>query len=164
MEQNFLHRVLITEAQTHHEIPLLHHRPCSELLDRCYPKPFSFSHGSFSRRSPWDGPSGPHTDPLMLGVVGVAASWVVVPWTGCVSSTCLISENTFSWWFCKRLVKVCLRPVCFLKWAIFLLCCLPPNLLSFYSFCKFLQHCNQKCKITKSTYAGLKIERASNSC
>lgn len=116
---------------------------CSIALDRCYPKPFSFSHGSFSRRSPWDGPSGPHTDPLMLGVVDVAVPWAVMPWTGCVSSTCFISENTFSWWFCKRLGKVCLRPVCFLKWVIFLRCCSPPNLLSFYSFCKFLQHCNQ---------------------
>lgn len=36
-------------------------------LDLCYPKPFSFSHGSSFRRSPWDGPSGAHADPLVSG-------------------------------------------------------------------------------------------------
>lgn len=140
-----------------------YHHPCSELFHgfgHCYPKLFSFSHGSSSRRSPWDEHSGPHRDPLVLGCCRCGL-WCL-DWL--CKQHCFISGNTLSWWFCTNLGKLFLRPVCFLKWAIFLLCCSSPNLLSFYSFHKFLQHYNQKCKITKSTYAGLKIEQKSNSC
>lgn len=94
------------------------------------PSPF---HVALSPEDPLGMDTLDHTQiPSCLGVVDVALSWVVMPWTGCVSSTCFISENTFSWWFCKVRSKVCLRPVWFLKLDIFLLCCSPPNLLSLY--------------------------------
>lgn len=153
MEQNFLQRALIAEAQTHREIPLPHHHPCSELFHG-FGSLLSQNHGLFLQKIPL-GWTLEHTQvPSCWGVVDVA----VMPWTGCGSSTCFISENTLSWWFCKSLGKLCLRPVCFLKWGVFLLCCSPHPLFLFI-FCKFLRHRNQKCKITKSTYAGLKIEQ-----
>lgn len=109
------------------------------------PKPWALS-----PEDPLGMDTGAHTGPLMLGCCRC----------GCdaLDCTCFISENTLSWWFCKSLGKLCLRPVCFLKWGGFLLCCSPHPLFLFI-FCKFLRHRNQKCKITKSTYAGLKIEQ-----